>query len=126
MNYVRTFAGTPQSVRAARRFATTTLLGTPRETVDAIVLMVSELASNSVRFAGSKFTVHIQRVRNQIRVEVADDGNGTPTLRFPQPQDLSGRGLVIVHAMSEEWGVAPSTPPPGKSVWFTVTPPSPG
>jgi anti-sigma regulatory factor (Ser/Thr protein kinase) len=122
MRWIRTFDGTPQSVKAARQFVTDALLGTPRETVDEIVLMVSELASNSVRFADSEFTVHIQRVRRQIRVEVADGGGGTPTLRLAQPEDLSGRGLMIVQAMSEEWGVAPSRPPPGKSVWFTVTP----
>lgn len=126
MRCSRSFGRTPQSVRAARRFATEALLGTPRETLDATVLMVSELASNCIRFAASDFTVHIERLRHQIRVEVTDGGVGEPRLRSAKPEDLSGRGLMIVHAMSEEWGVAPSKPPPGKTVWFTITPSSAG
>jgi anti-sigma regulatory factor (Ser/Thr protein kinase) len=122
MRRSRTFAGMPQSVRAARRFTTEALLDTPQEIVEAIVLMVSELATNSIRFAASDFTVDIERARQQIRVEVTDGGTGTPTLRDASPQDLSGRGLMIVHAMSEDWGIAPSRPPPGKTVWFTLTP----
>jgi anti-sigma regulatory factor (Ser/Thr protein kinase) len=122
MRYSRTFAGTPRSVKAARSFTSDTLVDTPREALDAVVLMVSELASNCVRFAASDFTVNIERLDQDIRVEVADAGAGAPTPRAPQPEDLSGRGLMIVQAMSEEWGVALATPSPGKTVWFTVRP----
>ena len=118
----RTFDGTPRSVKAARHFTTDTLAGAPSETVDAFVLMVSELASNCVRFAPSDFTVNIERLGQEIRVEVADGGDGEPTLRSPRPEDLSGRGLMIVQAMSADWGVAPATPLPGKTIWFTVKP----
>lgn len=122
MRCSRTFAGTARSVKAARQFTADALVGAQQETVEAIVLMVSELASNSVRFTASDFTVKIERRGPEIRVEVADGGGGEPTQRSPQPEDLSGRGLMIVEAMSRDWGVAHATPPPGKTVWFTVRP----
>ena len=122
MRSSRTFAGSPPSVKAARDFTTDALVGAPKEVLDSVVLMVSELASNCVRFAATDFTVVVERLGEEIRVEVADGGGGAPTMRSPEPQDLSGRGLMIVEAMSEEWGVASATPAPGKTVWFTVRP----
>jgi signal transduction histidine kinase len=109
-------------VKAARHFTTDALVDAPSEVLEAVVLMVSELASNCVRFAATDFTVMIERLGPEVRVEVADGGDGAPTLRSAKPQDLSGRGLMIVQAMSEEWGVASATPAPGKTVWFTVRP----
>lgn len=116
---MRTFPAIPQSVHAARRFATDALSGMPTATLEAVELMVSELATNCIRHERMSFYVAISDSGGAIRVEVTDSGSGMPTLRSPGPNDPSGRGLQIVAMLSEEWGVEPEVPT-GKTVWFSL------
>jgi anti-sigma regulatory factor (Ser/Thr protein kinase) len=118
MRQARRFDCEPESVAAARHFVRDLLSEEPRETVEAAELMSSELATNSVLHARSDFELAILRSREQIRVEVSDHGHGRPVPRSPTPQEQSGRGLQIVQALSEDWGITPS--PGGKLVWFTL------
>jgi anti-sigma regulatory factor (Ser/Thr protein kinase) len=118
MRQARRFDCEPESVAGARHFIRDLLSDQPRETVEAAELMTSELATNSVRHADSDFELAILRSREEIRVEVSDHGHGQPVPRSPTPQEQSGRGLQIVQALSEDWGVIPS--PGGKLVWFTL------
>jgi hypothetical protein len=53
-----------------------------------------------------------------VRVDVADDGVGCPTIGRAGPDDLSGRGLRLVDSMSSAWGITANAT--GKSVWFEV------
>lgn len=114
----RRFAADPASVSAARAFVATQLASDDAGLVDRVLLLVSELASNSVRHAQSAFVLHVERDAGAIRVSVHDDGDGRPQVRHPAPSDPSGRGLQIVAALSDEWGV--DADGPGKSVWFVV------
>jgi anti-sigma regulatory factor (Ser/Thr protein kinase) len=117
MNGNRRFRCRPESVSAARRFVREELRDQPSETVDAAELMASELASNCVRHAHTDFELVISS-RGPIRVEVRDTGDGRPKLQSPTPQEPTGRGLLIVEAMSDSWGIVPSAA--GKTVWFTL------
>jgi anti-sigma regulatory factor (Ser/Thr protein kinase) len=121
MKYARTFAGDAASVTAARRFARESLGHVPTDTLNEIALMVSELATNCVRFTPGDFTVGIDDISEQIRVEVTDHGWGQPKVRFPRPDEASGRGLLLVDAMSADWGVDSRWDRIGKTVWFTVS-----
>ena len=112
------FTAQALSVAASRRYVRDVLRGHPLANIDAIELMVSELATNSVKHAHSDFKVSINDSGGEIRVEVRDTGRGQPVLRFPAPTEPSGRGLRIVEALSLAWGTADS--PRGKTVWFTV------
>jgi anti-sigma regulatory factor (Ser/Thr protein kinase) len=116
---MRTFPAIPQSVHAARRFATDTLADSPEQALEAVELMVSELATNCIRHERASFHVAILRRPDEIRVEVTDSGGGMPTMRSPGPDEPSGRGLQIVDMLSERWGVEPESPS-GKTVWFTL------
>jgi anti-sigma regulatory factor (Ser/Thr protein kinase) len=111
------FPGVPTGVSAARRFVREALAGEDAEIVDAVELMTSELASNCVRHADSDFEVAI-RCRDPITIEVHDRGGGTPQVLSPPPDQPSGRGLAIVQAMSDRWGVIPASE--GKTVWFAL------
>jgi len=119
MRRMRTFPAIPQSVHAARRFATDTLADSPEQALEAVELMVSELATNCIRHERASFHVAILRRSSEIRVEVTDAGGGVPTMRSPGPDEPSGRGLQIVDMLSESWGVEPESPS-GKTVWFTL------
>jgi anti-sigma regulatory factor (Ser/Thr protein kinase) len=114
----RTFTADARSVSAARRYVREVLCLHPRAQLDAVELMVSELATNSVKHAHSAFEVSIDDSRGEIRVEVRDTGRGQPVLRSPTPIEPSGRGLRIVDALSRAWGSMDS--PEGKTVWFTL------
>jgi anti-sigma regulatory factor (Ser/Thr protein kinase) len=117
----RRFRCRPEDVTAARLFVREHLSDEPLETVQAAELMTSELATNCVMHAHSDFELAIDS-HDQIRIEVSDAGRGRPTLLQPDVRALTGRGLRIVDAMSDAWGVVANTP--GKTVWFTLTPQS--
>ena len=120
MTEERTFSNATESVAQARRFASGCLSGALPEVVDAVAVMVSELATNSVRHADSEFTLSIDRDADQIRVAVTDAGERLPSLRSPSPKEHSGRGLQIVDALADEWGVSEMAGRAGKTVWFVL------
>jgi len=117
------FPGVPQSVVSARRFAAGALNGVSAEVAEAVVLIASELASNSVRHAASAFEVRVEQLPDQIHIEVEDDGDGEPAIRTPGLTDTSGRGLQIVQALADEWGVVPKVQRSGKTVWVKIAVP---
>jgi serine/threonine-protein kinase RsbW len=116
----RTFPHEAQSVPAARRFATSVLRGASTEILEAVELMVSELATNCIRHTDSGFDLTIIRSGPEIRVEATDHAGGTPTMRSPKPTEPSGRGLKIIDMLSAGWGVQ-SASGMGKTVWFTIS-----
>jgi two-component sensor histidine kinase len=116
----RTFPHAVESVGRARRYALDAVGDAPSEIVDSIAVMVSELATNSVRHAASPFTLTVDRGATRVRIAVADDGDTLPTLRTPEPREHSGRGLQIVRALADEWGVTENVGRPGKTVWFVL------
>ena len=102
----------PSSVSAARRGVAVDLLaakvGEPER--GDVLIVLSELLSNSVRHArpleGGLVRV-LWRVRpHEVEVAVADGGAVTqPRAERPPFAALSGRGLGIVDAIAESWGV---------------------
>lgn len=117
------FPHTTESVTAARHLVHDLLAGSPSQMVDAVEMMVSELATNCIRHTRSAFTLSFDLTDQRVRIDVTDRGRGDVLLRSPAPTEPSGRGLRIVDLLSDEWGVDPT--PHGKSVWFTVGLPTP-
>jgi anti-sigma regulatory factor (Ser/Thr protein kinase) len=122
----RTFPHAVESVGRARRYALDAVGEVPSDIVDSIAVMVSELATNSVRHAESAFTLSVDRNAERVRVAVSDEGDRLPSLCTPEPREHSGRGLQIVRALADEWGVTEHVGRPGKTVWFVVATPAPG
>jgi anti-sigma regulatory factor (Ser/Thr protein kinase) len=116
----RRFAGSLSSVTGARRFVAEALVHVPKPLLEAVELMVSELASNCVMHAEAEFEVCIVQAGGILRVEVTDSGSGVPVLKQPDVNDLRGRGLVIVKELADEWGVVRRAGHRGKMVWFAV------
>ena len=119
MRASRSFSHHPESVGAARRFTTEALAGVAPDVRDAVELMVSELATNCIRHTGAAFELTIVLAGGQVRIEVTDRAGGTPTMRWPGPEEPTGRGLQIVNLLSEAWGVE-ELAATGKTVWFTI------
>jgi anti-sigma regulatory factor (Ser/Thr protein kinase) len=89
----------------------------PLDVTDAAELMTSELTANCVRHAGTDFELAID-LDGAIRIEVHDSGPGEPRLVSPPRTAVTGRGLLIVDKLADEWGVTPLRD--GKAVWFTL------
>jgi anti-sigma regulatory factor (Ser/Thr protein kinase) len=99
----------------ARRFAERTIGSTHARLADVLVI-VSELASNAIRHAHSRFSVKVCNQRDRVRIEVADHGGGWPEI--PPREDVvtgGGMGLNLVAALSDRWGATEQ--PDGKVVW---------
>ncbi|MFI7389486.1 SpoIIE family protein phosphatase [Streptomyces tendae] len=87
-------------------------------TRDSVLLLVSELVTNAVRFAGGPITVRLIRAGPGLLCEVGDTGNGRPRLGRGGPLDDGGRGLHVVHRLTSRWGVRWTDT--GKVVWAEV------
>ncbi len=120
MTRTRTFKHAPESVTAARRFATETLRASPADVIEVVELMVSELATNCIRHTHSGFDLTIKQSTKEILVEATDHSGGAPRMRSPKPTDPNGRGLRIIDMLSAAWGVEQRSGK-GKTVWFTVS-----
>ncbi|MDQ0749195.1 anti-sigma regulatory factor (Ser/Thr protein kinase) [Streptomyces africanus] len=92
------------------------------EPYEAAAQVVAELASNAVlhgRVRGRDFRLRLAlRADRTLRIEVTDArGDGVPRIQAPVEQDAEGgRGLRIVEAYADRWGVA-EAPAHGKTVW---------
>lgn len=115
----RRFVSSPDSVGEARRFASEYIADMPPELRDTISLMVSELSTNSLVHACVGFVVTIDRSPTLLRVSVTDQGDGTPAMQTPGSHEPHGRGLRIVEALSDHWGITNSSGD-GKTVWFQM------
>ena len=88
---------------------------------DIAVLLTSELVTNAITHQpGRTITVAIICSPGQLRVDVHDTSCAPPVLA-PAPVDAeTGRGLMLVDTLSDEWGTYRT--PAGKAVYFTLAP----
>ncbi|MCU7825473.1 SpoIIE family protein phosphatase [Kitasatospora sp. DSM 101779] len=93
--------------------------------IDTAELLCSELVTNAIRHTDrdAMFTARLYQVpgqgRARLRVEVEDESDLWPTRRTPGEQASSGRGLMLVEALADGWGVEPRGS--GKRMWFELS-----
>jgi PAS domain S-box-containing protein len=119
----RRFAASPVSVGQARRFLQEALPARFLEDSDGVVLMLSELATNAVLHAETPFdvTVALGPDGANVRVEVDDGADRYPVPLEPDVGAPHGRGLHIVGALADAWGIEMHHGRPGKTVWFQAS-----
>ncbi|WP_448332329.1 ATP-binding protein [Streptomyces sp. DSM 41534] len=114
------YVPTAISVTRARRHAARLIAdwGHPA-LADDVSLIVSELATNAMRHGsipGRLFRVQLTLTKTRLRIAVSDPrGERLPRPRHPSPRDRHGRGLLIVRALADRWGVRERTT--GKEIW---------
>ncbi|MFG2842383.1 ATP-binding protein [Kitasatospora sp. NPDC048296] len=90
-------------------------------------VVLTELVTNAVVHArvspGRKVAVRFELLCGHLRIEVHDASSEKPVIRRAAgPDDLSGRGLCPVEALSVEWGCEPRPEGIGKIIWALVGP----
>ncbi|MBB1257842.1 ATP-binding protein [Streptomyces alkaliterrae] len=121
------FTATPRGARLARRLVSHRLnkWGHPYTTPvnETLTLIAAELSANAVRHGrvpGRDFYLQLTMVDKTFRVEVTDtraEKQPPSTPRVLDPTSESGRGLHLVAALADDWGVTPRPAAPGKTVW---------
>jgi serine/threonine-protein kinase RsbW len=89
------------------------------ERLDDAALVLSELVGNAVRHAhGEVMQVRLRRNGDVLRIAVHDRSSAPPAPREASFEDESGRGMMIIDALSHRWGWEPRVD--GKVVWADV------
>lgn len=84
---------------------------------DVVVLVVSELVTNAVRYGLPPVRLVLSRRARGLRVEVHDQASGAPLMTGAAGEaDESGRGMAIVQAVASDAGVE-QTAEGGKAVY---------
>jgi len=117
--------GVLTSAARARHWIVGELDNVPHEVAEAISVVVSELATNAIRHAGTEFSVRVDQTNDVVTVEVDDAGLDVPLPRTAGPADLTGRGLRIVSVLADRWGVRSDADCPGTVVWASFDLPDP-
>lgn len=121
---------TPRGARLARLLAVEWMREheVPYGVTEAATQVVAELAANAAthgRVAGRSFRLALVTHDGVLRIEVADTrGENLPRLQPAFPPSDSGRGLLLVEALADRWGVEPG-PVPRKTVWAELDLPRP-
>jgi anti-sigma regulatory factor (Ser/Thr protein kinase) len=80
-----------------------------------LCLVVSELVSNAFEHGRGQVVFRLQFDEGIVRGEVIDQGGGFEhEIRARGPHDVRGRGLFLVAALTDRWGVHEGT----THVWF--------
>lgn len=115
---------TPRGARLARLLAVEWLRtrDLPPRVTEAAEHVVAELAANAAthgRVAGRSFRLALLAHADVLRIEVTDTRDDALPNRRRQldlPDAESGRGLLLVDALADRWGVGLG-PVPRKTVW---------
>ncbi len=92
------------------------------QTVDDVLLTVSELVTNAHVHAHSTARLVMTWDGRCLHVTVHDDAAAPPTPRAPSRDRLGGRGMLLIDALADGWEARPC--PDGKSVTACFRPPS--
>jgi anti-sigma regulatory factor (Ser/Thr protein kinase) len=123
----------PTSPLRARRYTRSFLdscRGMTQSTAETAELLVSELVTNAVRFAGnparmlrysgradaSLISLSLRHFREYLLIEVYDADNNPPVRSNAGDDAENGRGLMLVDALSKEWSYF--CPPDGGKVIY--------
>jgi anti-sigma regulatory factor (Ser/Thr protein kinase) len=104
----------------------------PPETIETAELLASELVTNAIAATGpvrdrltypeligvERISLTLRHLPGRVIIEVFDTSPNPPVLDYVDTDAESGRGLVLVQALSKEWNHF--SPPSGGKVVFCV------
>ncbi|CAL9361778.1 hypothetical protein SUDANB106_00683 [Streptomyces sp. enrichment culture] len=109
------FTADPTVVGQARELVTSQLAAWGLEEMAFTTeLIVSELVTNAIRYAGSPIGLRLIKDKTLI-CEVSDPSQTQPHLRRARLTDEGGRGLFLIAQLAHRWGSRYT--PSGKTIW---------
>ncbi|TGB08549.1 ATP-binding protein [Streptomyces sp. MZ04] len=133
--FTQRLSSTPRGARLARHLVAHRLeawgYAYESEANETVTLIAAELAANAVRHGsvpGRDFRISLCETEGRtVRVEVTDQrGERVPVVADATVDGEGGRGLLLVAALAERWGVescrgvSGGAGGPGKTVWAEV------
>jgi anti-sigma regulatory factor (Ser/Thr protein kinase) len=109
-----------RSIRTARRFVGECCheAALSDERCDDALLLTSELVTNAILHGRSEVSVEVEARGEVLRISVFDENSRHPQPVEEDPDALDGRGLALVDALAQRWGVEDRRL--GKVVWFEL------
>ena len=86
--------------------------------IEVIELLASEVVANAVTHTESEGLVVTVTTGELVEVAVQDESPRSPVVRTVDLLGTGGRGLLLVQALSLDWGTRRGGA--GKTVWFRV------
>ena len=88
--------------------------------IETAVLLTSEVVTNAVVHGRSDIELVVTADHPMARVQVYDAEPSLPVRRSPSEQAERGRGVHVIDALAEAWGVEQLLDGAGKCVWFEM------
>ncbi|MCX4564286.1 ATP-binding protein [Streptomyces umbrinus] len=103
--------------RCVRRIIRARLMHWRRpDLTDSAELLATELVTNALKHGCGDVGVRMYPTADRLRIEVRDRSHEFPVPRAAAHDDEDGRGLLLVNATAEDWGVSPD----GTTTWCTL------
>ncbi|MFF5010771.1 ATP-binding protein [Streptomyces phaeochromogenes] len=83
---------------------------------DSTELLATELVTNALKHGRGDVGVRMYPTADRVRIEVRDGSHDRPVPRVAAPDDEDGRGLSLVIAIADDWGVSHD----GMTTWCTL------
>jgi anti-sigma regulatory factor (Ser/Thr protein kinase) len=110
------------SAAIARTAVRSLLLGAPMpvdpQALDRVLLLTSEVVTNAILHARTSMRLTAGVDGEQVVVRVYDGLRAVPRRRAYRQDAGTGRGMHLVEALADDWGVEETAA--GKCVWFTI------
>jgi anti-sigma regulatory factor (Ser/Thr protein kinase) len=106
------------SLGEGRRFVARTLRdwNVEESRIQPVLLVANELVANAIVHARSAPVLSLaESSGGDLLLRVSDESRALPVPQAPTVDDDGGRGLILVEALSDRWGI--DTDARGKSVW---------
>ncbi|MBD0735755.1 hypothetical protein BGM09_21895 [Streptomyces sp. CBMA29] len=85
--------------------------------IDDVQLLVSELVTNALRYGeDGEIAFRLVITLQGVLIAVNDGSGRRPRLSVVDDESETGRGLFLVAAIAEDWGVSPD----GTTTWCTL------
>jgi two-component sensor histidine kinase len=105
------------SLGEGRRFVARTLRdwNVDESRIEPVLLVANELVANAIVHARSAPVLSLAESGGDLLLRVSDESRTLPVPQAPSTHDDGGRGLILVEALADRWGI--DTDADGKSVW---------
>ena len=109
------------SLGEGRRFVAQTLRNwhVDEARIEPVMLVANELVANAIVHAHSAPVLSLEAAGSDLLLRVTDESPNPPVAREATAEQDGGRGLMLVEALSDHWGIDPNTS--GKSVWVSFS-----